>query len=303
MTTVASAPQTAHQRVLNANNLTRLLVPLDFSECSLNALAYAVALARKVNAELTLYHGYHVVADSDLAPIAASYVGQQMDQQQKLWQDRLDELAAQLRQQTYEFSNAPLKVHTIAKMGLVVDDVADLVGEEGFGLVVMGTKGSSGLEKILFGSVTAAVIDRVKIPVLAIPKDCRFQQLDHIVYGTNFDAKDIQVIDDLLELANAFDARITALHVSTTDAELTNDQQEIESLRDTYWFTPVERLDFQLRREESAQKGLEHYLQEHQTDLLAVLRQNRTFLERLLERSVSRGLAFHCQVPLLILRK
>lgn len=282
--------------------MSKLLVPIDFSECSLNALDFAIAIAKKTGAEVMLYHGYHVMTDTDYAPVAIGYVGIQLEEQQKLWDNRMAELCQDLAKQVYD-TGKPLKIHQVVKMGIAVDDMADMTDTDEYKMVVMGTKGASGIEKFLFGSVTSAVADRVKVPVLAVPKGVKYKGFDNIVYGTNFDEQDIKVIDGLIDFANNFDSKITCLHINTNAETFTNDKVEMGVLRETYWFTPVDRLDFALRRADSVQKGLEHYLQEHNTDLLVVLHLNRGFLERIFERSVSKGLTFHSEVPLLILKK
>ncbi len=282
--------------------MSKLLVPIDFSECSLNALDFAIAIAKKTGAEVMLYHGYHVIVDTDYAPVAIGYVGMQLEQQQELWENRMAELRQDLAKQVYD-SGQPLKIHQVVKMGMVVDDLADMTDTDEYEMVIMGTNGASGIEKFLFGSVTSAVSNQVKVPVLAVPKGVQYKGFEHMVYGINFDEQDIKVIDGLIDFANNFDSKITCLHINTDTDNFTNDKVELEVLRETYWFTPVDRLDFALRRDASVQKGLEHYLQEHGTDLLVVLHQNRSFLERIFERSISKGLTFHSEVPLLILKK
>jgi nucleotide-binding universal stress UspA family protein len=280
----------------------KILVPTDFSDYARNALEFAVAIAKKTGAEIVLYHGYHILADGDYAPIAVGYIGTQLEEQQKLWHNRTAELGEQLAREVYA-DGQPLKVSQVVKMGTVADDVADLVDAGDYDMIVMGTKGATGLERILFGSVTSAVVDRVKVPVLAVPRGVKYKGFDHIVYGINFDERDIKVIDDLIDFANLFDSQLTCLHITTSAKQLADDKVEIDVLRETYWFTPLDRLNFALRRDESVEKGLEHYLQDHDTDLLAVLRQDRTFWEQLMEHSVSKDLAFHSEVPLLILKK
>lgn len=280
-----------------------ILVPVDFSDYSLSAVEYAAAIAKKINSGILLYHGYHVVTETDYAPISASYVGLQIENQQHLWEERMAELKSRLANEQYDNGSGPLAVNSTVKMGLVVDDVAEMAEDPNIELVVMGTKGATGLERALFGSVTVAVLDKISCPVLAVPKGAKFKGFEQIVYATDFDDKDIEVIDDLLEFAAYFDSHITCLHINTDLAHMTDDKAEIDVLRETYWFTPINRLDFALKRDESVPKGIDHYLQEHDTQLLAVLRQSHSFWERLLARSVSKNLAYHSEVPLLILKK
>lgn len=75
-------------------------------------------------------------------------------------------------------------------------------------LVEMGTSGASGLKKYLMGSVTAGVIGKTKIPVLAIPVSYELEKTDAIMFATNQFEKNKEILDKIVALSKIFSAPI-----------------------------------------------------------------------------------------------
>lgn len=281
---------------------TQILVPIDFSENSLAALDYAVAIAAKTSAEITLYHGFYVMTEVQFATIDPSYLNLQIDNQELYWTERLEGLKEKLGDKTYA-DGTPLSVKVLVKMGLVADDVGEMVRRGEYQLVVMGTKGASGLERIVLGSIAGAVAEQVECPIVIIPQKVVYNGLRNIVYATDFDKADTEVIDGLLEFGELFDSKLTCLHISTNQAKVADDQASLESLKEKYWHVSGARIEFVLQTADSPTDGIRMYVNNHKPDMLVVLNQRRSFIERLFEPSVSKEFAYTSKIPLMILKK
>lgn len=143
-------------------SFTRILVPIDFSETSLHALRLAVKVARESKATLSLVHiGAVVWAGSvgpDLGgptPILAQ------------WNDEIArEHEAALRRVAREEVPPEITVHCIVKEGVPTSAILEAIADSGADLVVMGTHGRRGLDRLFLGSVAESVLREATIPVL-----------------------------------------------------------------------------------------------------------------------------------------
>ena len=140
----------------------KILVPVDFSECSRKAYAAAVTLARQFGGELLILH---VINNRDLELLAdvGSLKG---DALEKALRKR-----ARLKLGTF-LSNPPadLKMHRVVLRGIPFSEIIKISRREKVDLIVMGRYGGTGeLEKIFFGSTAEKVVRIAPCAVLSIP--------------------------------------------------------------------------------------------------------------------------------------
>jgi len=145
--------------------LSKILVPVDFSECSRAALEYAAFLADGFGASIDLLHvwepPYYVVpemlvylpgdAEKSLAEFAQTQATKQMD-----------EFVASVR------SSLDFEVKRWYETGAPADTILKTAHEGAHDLIVMGTHGRTGLQHLLMGSVTERVVRRAAVPVLTV---------------------------------------------------------------------------------------------------------------------------------------
>lgn len=138
--------------------LERLLVPVDFSDCSLDAVEYAAMVARQSKAAIELMHVLEPVAyglDFTLGHSA------ERDRKRERVKKQLQDLSAAL-------SAAGVSVKSHLRGGVPVDTILDDVRILPCDLIVMGTHGRRGLSHVMAGSVTEAVLRRAQCPVLTV---------------------------------------------------------------------------------------------------------------------------------------
>jgi nucleotide-binding universal stress UspA family protein len=139
----------------------KILVPVDFSAHSKEAIKVAVDLSKRYDAELTLLHVYEPVAlalpegyvpydPEQLTQILAAFHRQLLDAKQ-------DALALGVR-----------SVDIQQMQGVVESEIVDYATLGKFDLLVMGTHGRRGLQHMLLGSVTERVLRRAPCPVLTV---------------------------------------------------------------------------------------------------------------------------------------
>ncbi len=290
---------------MSSNNMIgqiikKILVPIDFSPASVVALDYAVAIAKVLGSQITVYHSFTPMADVSLASGNIT-VEIETEKLMRQFSRQAQSIIAPYQSISYENKSKFLDIDTLIKVGYIVNDIEELTTTS-YDLVVLGTKGVSGIDEVIFGTVAGSVADSAKCPVLIVPAKAVFKGINHIVYATELNQYDTVVIDELLEFATAFKASMVCLHINTKPDMIVEELDEMTELQEKYWFTPISQLRFELVSGESVLKELHQYIDEKDPDIMTVLRQNRSFIENLFHKSISQKMAFHSKVPVFILQ-
>jgi nucleotide-binding universal stress UspA family protein len=138
--------------------LERILVPVDFSDCSIGALEYAVVVAQQAKASLMLLHVLEPVSyglDFTLSHIKTR------EQVRESWTKRLEELAS-------SHQDSHVSVEYQLRGGLPADSILDSAQTLPCDLIVMGTHGRHGISHAISGSVAEAVLRKARCPVLTV---------------------------------------------------------------------------------------------------------------------------------------
>lgn len=136
----------------------RVLVAVDFSDCSLDALEYGALIAQRSNASLKLLHVLEPVSyglDFTLPRTA------QRESSKRAVMKRLSDLVSAL-------ASAGLASDSLISGGLPADSILDAARAQSADMIIIGTHGRRGLSHVLFGSVAESVIRRSACPVLTV---------------------------------------------------------------------------------------------------------------------------------------
>ena len=142
-------------------DIKKVLVPIDFSDYSKNALKYAVNFSMQFNAEMILIYVIEPVIyppDFSMGQIALPSVNTEWDIKAK---EELNKLAK---------SEIPtsIKVTTVLKTGKPFVEINETAAEEDADLIIIATHGHTGVEHILFGSTAEKVVRKAPCPVLTL---------------------------------------------------------------------------------------------------------------------------------------
>jgi nucleotide-binding universal stress UspA family protein len=147
--------------------IRRILVPVDFTETSDRALEYAVELARRFDAAITIMHAYQIPAYGfpDTAIIASAELAAQIS---TAAQTRLDTLVD-------GHKTSGVSMTAILRDGVAWEEIQSVAEEVQADLITIGTHGRRGLARALLGSVAENVIRTSNLPVLVIhgPRDAK----------------------------------------------------------------------------------------------------------------------------------
>ncbi|MEM6265821.1 MAG: universal stress protein [Bacteroidota bacterium] len=271
-----------------------LLFPTDFSETAHRAFEYTLQLAEVLDARIELLHVYFetpILADK----IPAGFIEALREEKVEKAQSFFEAYQAEAKQAIGK--NVVVNTHIAG--GYAVDEIVRLASEINPTMIVMGTHGTASATSKVFGSVTASVIEKCSVPVLAVPKEAEYRPWKHLMYATSFEERDFEIIDRLLDLASATDARLYCTHVRTSDAYWS--KIELGVFQNLYQMeTDNRQLEFYLIQDTDVISGLQHFVNQHEIDVMSMLTHRRDLIEGLYGDSITREMALQTDSPLLV---
>ncbi|MEO1449950.1 MAG: universal stress protein [Bacteroidota bacterium] len=273
--------------------IKHILFPTDFSEAAENAFEYALHMAEALGARITLLHAYYetpvirgMLPESFVEALRQEKVEEALEHFQKY------KAAVQMR------NNNIVPVNEILCKGLAADEIEKYVSRNKVDLVIMGTMGAASQSEKILGSVTTRVINAVSCPVLAVPVDVRYQPINHLVFATNFEAEDFELIDKLMLFKESFDAKLSCLHVQDKKDQWT--KLNLAFFEKIYAQEMEPRgLNLYTTQSQDIVAGVQSFIHAHKVDMLVMLAHQRDSLNELFRESLTRHMTLHTAVPLL----
>ena len=231
--------------------IQRILCPIDFSEFSRHALDHAVALARWYGSTITVLHVFSTT------PVAVYAPGMPGFDPIVLTSADRDQLLVDLKRFVDTESAPGVSTDVVIREGDAVGEILSLATDMRADLLVMGTHGRSGFERLLLGSVTEKLLRKASCPVLTVPRrhpdavPATPVLFKEILCPVDFSDCSLQALNYAISMAQEADAHLTVLHVMGNELEVTPDaygaiiMNDLESLA-----------DFRRRQEEDARKRL-----------------------------------------------
>lgn len=196
--------------------IKRILCPIDFSDHSIHALDHAVAFAKWYGSSVTLMHVR--------PPAPVSYpAGPEMVATLLTPQERAALLDSMNRLQQEHCMGTPSIVEVIE--GPPATELLTRADSMPADLVVMGTHGRSGFERLMLGSITEKVLRRAACPVLTVPAAVAPAKtpavlLKNIVCAVDFSDCSMHALTYALSIAKESDANLTVMHVLEVPPDL-----------------------------------------------------------------------------------
>jgi nucleotide-binding universal stress UspA family protein len=199
-----------------------ILCPIDFSEFSVRAYHHAVSLAEHYQAKLVAQHVIELWRHPS-ASFAAS-AGLYGEFEQALRESGSNQLQEFVKNHTHD----EIQPELVVQEGVAADSILSFAQAQKTDVIVMGTHGRRGFDRLMLGSVTDRVMRRAPCPVLAICKPPRdslagdtatsnergyVHQLSRILFCADFSENSEQALKYAISAPAEYDAELTLLHV------------------------------------------------------------------------------------------
>lgn len=271
--------------------MKKIIVATDFSESATNAVFYARDLAVVLDADLVLLHVYQ-------QPVPVSEIPIVVDKEKEMSKakDELSELRYKLSKKT----DGAIDIHDMIPEGSFFPILEKLCAEVQPYLVVLGSQGSSSLDRLIMGGHTVHAMKHLQWPVLAVPVDAGFEGIHKI--GLACDLHDVDTLIPAEKLNKLVCDLKAELHVLNTgkpdvyDPELLTGSEKltrISSVKPKFHFLTDNKVD----------EGIVDFANKIKIDLLIVLPRKHGFIYQLLHKSHTKYMAMHSSVPVLALHQ
>jgi len=280
--------------------MKHILLPTDFSENGWNALKYGLEMFKKTECTFYLMHVNPIPtysgAGTSLSASDDNFRTQILKNSNEDLQELQDRIKTELpKNQAHRF--VPLAFY---------DYFADAVKREAkaknVDMIIMGTKGASGLKKVTVGSNTGDVITKVAYPLLAVPENAQYTDVAEIAFPTDFQISyDLKVLDTLIEIATMNDADIRILNITKEGRELTEEQQKNKDFLDDY-FVDIDH-SFHSLTGLKLETAVQAFTESRDIDMIAMVAKNLNFFQRILFRPDVEKISYYTQVPFLVLHE
>jgi len=272
--------------------MNNIVIPGDFSDASYNAANYAAMLSNIFNAKIILVHAYMNPSAIDETP--AHLLNRPEKELREIKGDQLNEYIEILRKKY------TIRIEGVVREGAATPEILDVSNSENADLIVMGMKGK-GKSNSVFGSNTTLVMRKSSIPVLVIPEKVKFENIEVVTLASDFDAEtELSNYSLLTKIALKNKAFIQILNVRKKDEQLSTDEMS-GKINTALAFKNLKHKFYTIKDDE-VDEGIEDFLEDHPSDLLAMVARKRNLFERIFKASHTRRMSYETEIPLLVLQ-
>ncbi|WP_420322025.1 universal stress protein [Flagellimonas sp.] len=287
---------------MSNHTLKNILIPVDFSENSWNALSYTVALYKKQACNFYILH----VADIKDQPVDAARLFPILaDQRDRTTFDKKEILDNFLIKACRHFETEDHHFYAQMEYGGLIDAVRKQLSEKHIDLIAMGTTGIDNLKKKIIGSNTGAMITRVRCNTLVVPENAKFKPLQRITFPTDFNIfYTPKVLRSLSEILDVSSAHLNVVHVSGSQLDLTDGQKTNKNyLFDYLGEVFPKKHDFNHIQDKKIVNAIQDFVLENKIGMITMIARNLNFLQQLFFDSKVETMSFHTTVPMLVIHE
>ncbi len=285
----------------------RVLIPIDFSDYSMQACRLGFDFAQAHDAEVVLLNTFLTPRSGALSLTEAiSYEFNSGEE----WKQHFDNANRELThfceklQQLIEEGEIPSVPYITRLCDGVPEDTISLFAKElNPLLVVMGTRGKNRKAIDVTGSVTAEVIDASHFPIFAIPEGfvCnRMNEVKNVAFFTHTDQHDLISLDTFMRLFGAFPFSVRLLHLTEENDRW--DEVKLTGLREyVQSHYPGREINYTILEQDKFLDDVENQVQELKVDLLVIPTRKRSIFARLFNPGMAHQILFQADTPLIVI--
>lgn len=269
--------------------MKKVIVATNFSEEAENATIYAAQAAAALNLELVLFNLHNV----SIHALNARTSSNSMNHGLALAKLELAE-AAQKLEKEYQ-----IKVTPHIASGDITDELNRCFVTHDADMLVLGMPEKS-VEQDLLGNTTTLVINKIKYPIMAIPKSVKFEGIKKILFACDV-TKGVHgiILERVKSVARSFGAKVEVFYVCRKQHELSAvDTVHLDSI-----YAGLDGIDYSYNNvtSDSVVESIKDEIKETSSDLLVMVPYKYGFLSSMVHRSKTRMMASESNVPLLSL--
>lgn len=280
--------------------MKKILVPTDFSEQAKFALDFAYQIALKSEAEIYLlnvidYPGLSTAWSGGMNVIGgAEPPFDNMDE--SFVTGLTDKAREEMKTMVKNLNEHDVVIHELVEIGNPYFMITEKIENEKVNLVIMGSKGASGLEEVLIGSNTEKVVRHAKCPVITIKQKRDFNKIHKIVLASNFEGDQSHVVEELQKLQRIFSAKFHLVRINTPN-NFDSTRKILSQMQDFVNTYHIENYTLNIYNDFMEEDGIIYFAQDIEADMIAMATHGRTGIMHLLSGSIAEDVVNHAKRP------
>jgi len=271
--------------------MKKILVPCDFSESAIEAYDFALNLAVKTNAEVFALKVFdlpffHETTFGTTPQYFDPGILKDIEADAKNKFEKLRNKHARKELVSFSMLRGPI---TFSINQFALDNKVDLI--------VMGTRGATGLKEYWIGSNTEKVVRYARVPVIAVRRSFPIDVIKNIVFPTTLQPDQIDLVNKVKELQSFFSAKLHLLIVNTP-GNMLRSQDELRKMEDYAKYHQLKDYTLNARNDFNEQDGIINFAHEIKADLIAMGTHGRRGLAHLFMGSVTEAVVNHVDCPI-----
>ncbi|WP_162339516.1 universal stress protein [Cyclobacterium salsum] len=272
-----------------------ILVPFDFSEEAENAFQLAQEIAAKASCKLKLVHVIEIPTAQHFNTMGE--VNMEENFIDKIYMvDLVEKRKKQFKALEEAHAVKPYDFSTTISYGNPYAGISSEITEIKADLVIMGSKGSSGLEELLIGSNTEKVVRLSKCPVITVKAPVKANQLKTIVFASDFGEDSKKVMKNLKDLQELLEAEIRLVKVNTPNS-FEKSKRSMDKIKGFIDTNDLKNVQIDIYNADTEEEGIIEFAEEVDADIIAMATHGRTGFMHLLSGSIAEDVVNSAKRP------
>ncbi|HCO84478.1 MAG TPA: universal stress protein [Arenibacter sp.] len=269
--------------------MKKIIVPVDFSEQSENALKTAASIATKYGSEIFVLH----MLELSEALVSSN---EQAHYEQAVFLIKL----AEKRFET--FLEKPylkgIKVTPIVKHHKVYSEVNEVAEKHQADLIVMGSRGTDGIKEIFVGSNAEKMVRNSNVPVLVIKDYIEGFEVKRFVFACDFEEENLEPFQRAKNLADKFGAELILVNINTPGDNFLSTKDAFKKIN-KFLHLAKASLEVEIYSDYSVERGILAFSESRNADLIGLPTHGRKGLSHFLMGSIGEDVTNHSKIPVI----
>jgi nucleotide-binding universal stress UspA family protein len=270
--------------------MKKILVPCDFSEQSVDAFRVALEIAAQSKGEIQLLNVVElpIMHDTVLMPVLSF--------EEELLKELKGKAEEQFEKLKKKYAKETNKVKGTVIFGATSIMILRYIEENGIDLVVMGSRGVTGVREVLIGSNTEKIVRRSPVPVLTVKKYVKVSSIKNIVFPSTLLHDNEDLIMKVKALQNFFDAKLHIVFINTP-TNFTSDHVTKSRLTEFVKRFMIKNCTINIYNDPYEEAGVINFAHSIEAELIAMGTHGRKGIAHILSGSLTEDIVNHVDCP------